>query len=58
MTDHAHIKLENTTLAGKKGDGNTKEFPLPKAGYRPLSVQCMNLIKGSKILTMVLEAVM
>ena len=35
-----------------------KEIPFPKAGYRPLSVQCLNLTKDSKILTVVLEAVM
>ena len=35
-----------------------KKSNIPKAGYRLLSVQCLNLTKDSKILTVVLEAVM
>ena len=42
----------------KKGDGIYLTNPFCKAGYRPVSVQCLNSIQDSKILTMVLEAVM
>ena len=45
-------------LLDRKEMAYTLQTPFPKAGYRPLSVQCLDSTQDSKILTMVLEAVM
>ena len=47
---------KSTTLA--KEMAYTLQPPFYKAGYRPVSVQCLNLTQDRTILMMVLEVVM